>query len=158
MQPLPLGHTGCPLSLTATRKGKTKTRLRAARKAFPVLIPPCHLQLKWGWAREHQDRLKGRETAGQCGGVKWEIQDNVGKKKGGTIQEPKSCSVKGSEQGLTPSEISIETQGQRRRKAGQEMEQRPWFGVPELREEKQRVGYKKTDRAVLKEERQRQEC
>lgn len=59
---------------------------------------------------------------------------------------------------MTLSETSIETQGQRRRKAErQEMEQRPWFGVPKLGEEKQRVGHKredgpkgrKTDTAVL---------
>lgn len=72
--------------------------------------------------------------------VEWEIWNNIGKDKAGTIKKPKNCSVKRSE-------ISIETQGQRRRKAGQEAEQRPWLGVPKPWEEKQRVGCKRADTA-----------
>lgn len=54
-------------------------------------------------------------------------------------KKPKDCSVKRSEHELTPSEISIETQGQRRSKVeGQKVEQIPWFVVPKLREQKQR--------------------
>lgn len=71
--------------------------------------------------------------------MKWEIQSSIGKEKGGAIKKPKNCSVKRTEHELTPSEISIETQGQRRRKVeGQKVEQIPWFAVPKLREQKQR--------------------
>lgn len=55
-------------------------RLREAGKAFSVLMPELlhfilpGLQGKWGCVREHQKRLKSRETAGT---VWWSEMGNM---------------------------------------------------------------------------------
>lgn len=65
-----LSHGLIPLSLAATQKRKNRDEAERSWKAFPILIPELPhlvlpvLQVKWGWVREHERRLKSRETDG----------------------------------------------------------------------------------------------
>lgn len=108
--------------LIPTQKRKNRDEAERSYKLFLIQTPELPhlflpvLQVKWGCVREHEKRLKSRETPGLHGVVKREIWNSIGKEKGGATKKPKNCSVKRSEQGLTPSRISIGTQGQRRRK------------------------------------------